>query len=167
MIIRQIDHDHILFDFSNRKNRLLNFVLRSIMFLLSAITIIVVITLTVMGAYAFSILAFCGIVGIFVALAFAFKEHLLKEVHLSPLGIQFLYYIPMHNYRVPKGFQTFNFIVNSTDDKLELELFNQKIGFNNPKEFTTFLETFTDLFDLEFEESIMIEDGKERLIYKR
>lgn len=167
LVIRQVDHNQILFDFSNRRNRLLNFILRTMMFLLPVSTIIVVVILTAMRSIALSILSFCGIVGIFVSLAFAFKNRLLKEIRVSPLGIQFLYYIPMHNHRVPISFKSLDLIVNSTDKKLAIEVFNQKIEFNNAKEFTLFLETFTKVCQLQFEESTELGEGKEVLKYFR
>ena len=121
------------------------------MFLLPVFIVVFIVFLLVISIpLALIVLAFFGIIGIFVALAFAFKNRLLKSICVSPLGVQFLYYIPMHDYRVPKGFKSLDFIVNSTNDKLEIEVFNQGITFNNSEEFTLFLETFTNLFDLKF-----------------
>ena len=57
--------------------------------------------------------------------------------------------------------------IQAFSDKIELTLFEHKIVFENPADFTLFIDHFVKIADLEYDKTVQLNDGREKLIYQK
>lgn len=60
-----------------------------------------------------------------------------------------------------------NFDIQAFSNRIELTLFEHKINFENPTDFTLFLDHFVEIADLKYDKTIQLNNGKEQLIYRK